>query len=154
MLANGQIATQISGSWFGGFLKSWIDPKGAGKWGVIPIPEDPQQNWGGSFLAIPEQSQNKEAAWAFIEYAMANADAQNRMFVNVDYFPSFTPAWDNPLYEEGDPYFGGQKTASCGPRSPIRRAKSSPRRWTWLPKPRSVPKSPRCSTRDWTPRRR
>lgn len=110
MLANGQIATQISGCWFGGFLKSWIDPAGAGKWGVVPIPEDPLQNWGGSFLAITEQSKNKEAAWAFIEYAMATADAQNRMFVAVDYFPAYMPAWDNPLYQESDFYFGGQNT--------------------------------------------
>jgi multiple sugar transport system substrate-binding protein len=110
MLANGQIATQISGCWFGGFLKSWIDPQGAGKWGVIPIPEDPLQNWGGSFLAITEQSENKEAAWAFIEFAMGNADAQNRMFVSVDYFPALVTAWDNPLYMEGDFFFGGQNT--------------------------------------------
>lgn len=110
MLANGQIATTISGCWFGGFLKSWIDPDGAGLWGVIPIPEDPQQNWGGSFLAITEQSKNKEAAWAFIEYAMADPDAQNRMFVTVDYFPALKSAWENPLYEEPDFYFGGEKT--------------------------------------------
>jgi len=109
-LGSGQIATTIAGSWFGGFLKSWIDPEGTGHWGVVPIPEDPLQNWGGSFLAIPEQSQNKEAAWAFVEYAMANADAQNRMFVAVDYFPAYMPAWENPLYEESDPYFAGQNT--------------------------------------------
>jgi multiple sugar transport system substrate-binding protein len=109
-LEGGQIATTIAGSWFGGFLKSFVDPEGIGNWGVVPIPEDPLQNWGGSFLAIPEQSQNKEAAWAFIEYAMANSDAQNRMFVAVDYFPAYMPAWDNPLYGEADPYFAGQKT--------------------------------------------
>ena len=110
MLANGQIATTISGCWFGGFLKSWIDPEGAGNWGVVPIPEDPLQNWGGSFVAIPEASQNKEAAWAFIEYAMATEKAQNQMFVAVDYFPAYKPAWDNPLYQDSDFYFGGQKT--------------------------------------------
>jgi multiple sugar transport system substrate-binding protein len=110
MLGQGQIATTIAGCWFGGFLKSFIDPTGAGKWGVVPIPEDPLQNWGGSFLAITEQSKNKEAAWAFIEYALTNADSQNRIFVNVDYFPSFLPAWENPLYDESDFYFGGQKT--------------------------------------------
>jgi multiple sugar transport system substrate-binding protein len=109
-LQSGQIATTIAGGWFGGMLKSWIDPEGGGNWGVIPIPEDPLQNWGGSFLAIPEQSKNKEAAWAFIEYALANADAQNRMFVAVDYFPAYMPAWDNPLYAEADPYFGGENT--------------------------------------------
>jgi multiple sugar transport system substrate-binding protein len=85
-LGSGQIATTIAGSWFGGFLKSFVDPEGSGKWGVVPIPEDPLQNWGGSFLAIPEQSENKEAASAFIEYVATNADAQNRIFINVDYF--------------------------------------------------------------------
>jgi len=110
MLANGQIATTISGCWFGGFLKSWIDPEGAGNWGVVPIPEDPLQNWGGSFMAIPEASQNKEAAWAFIEYALATEKAQNQMFVAVDYFPAYKSAWDNPLYQDSDFYFGGQKT--------------------------------------------
>jgi multiple sugar transport system substrate-binding protein len=110
MLANGQIATTIIGCWFGGFLKSWINPEGAGNWGIVPVPEDPLQNWGGSFLAIPEQSKNKEAAWAFIEYSMATARAQNEIFVAVDYFPAYIPAWKDELYQEDDPYFGGQKT--------------------------------------------
>ena len=110
MLANGQVATTIIGCWFGGFLKSWIDPEGAGNWGIVPVPEDPLQNWGGSFMAIPEASQNKEAAWAFIEYAMATEKAQNQMFVAVDYFPAYKPAWENPLYQDSDFYFGGQKT--------------------------------------------
>lgn len=110
MLANGEIATVISGCWFGGFLKGWIDPEGAGNWGVVPVPEDPLQNWGGSFLAIPEQSENKEAAWAFIEYSMATARAQNEMLVAVDYFPAYLPAWEDPVYQEADPYFGDQVT--------------------------------------------
>ena len=110
MLGNGEIATTIIGCWFGGFLKGWIDPEGAGNWGIIPIPEDPLQNWGGSFLAMTEQSQNKEAAWAFIEYSMATVRAQNEMFVAVDYFPAYIPAWEDELYQAEDPYFGGQKT--------------------------------------------
>jgi multiple sugar transport system substrate-binding protein len=32
------------------------------------------------------------------------------MFVAVDYFPAYKPAFDDPLYHEGDPFFGGQKT--------------------------------------------
>jgi multiple sugar transport system substrate-binding protein len=110
MLANGQIATTISGSWFGGFLKSWIDPEGACNWGVAPIPEDPQQNWGGSFLAIPDKSENKEAAWAFIEYVMGNVEPQNAIFEAVDYFPALIPAYDDPLYNEPDPFFCDQAT--------------------------------------------
>jgi multiple sugar transport system substrate-binding protein len=44
MLSKGNIATTISGCWFGGFLKSWIAKDTSGKWGIIPIPEQPLQN--------------------------------------------------------------------------------------------------------------
>ena len=113
MLGNDSIAMQLGGAWFGGFLKGWLKPEGVdwnGKWGIFEVPEDPGQNWGGSFLAIPEQSQKKEAAWKFIEYALATKDAQNKMFAAVDYFPAYIPAFDDPLYQEADPFFGGQKT--------------------------------------------
>ncbi|GAK54618.1 extracellular solute-binding protein, family 1 [Candidatus Moduliflexus flocculans] len=110
MLRNGQVAFTIIGCWFGSFLKSFVDPDGAGNWGMVPVPEDPLQNWGGSFLAIPEKAPNKEAAWAFVEYALATAEGQNGIFKAVDYFPSYIPAWQDPIYQEGDPYFGGQKT--------------------------------------------
>jgi multiple sugar transport system substrate-binding protein len=109
-MRNGEAATIISGCWFGSFLKNVVDPDGAGRWGVIPIPQDPQQNWGGSFLAIPEKAANKEAAWAFVEYVTATVEGQNGIFKSVDYYPAYKPAWKDPVYQEGDPFFGGQKT--------------------------------------------
>ena len=110
MLSTGRVATTIIGSWFGGFLKSWIAKDTAGKWGVIPVPEQPLQNWGGSFLAIPRTSENPEAAWKFIEYVCADANAENTIMKTVDYFPAYKPAWKDPLYDQPDPFFGGQKT--------------------------------------------
>jgi multiple sugar transport system substrate-binding protein len=100
-----------AGSWFSGFLKTDIDPDGAGHWGAVALPGGmPATNWGGSFLVIPEQSQNKEAAWAFLTYMLCTAEGQNAMFKAVDYFPAYEPAWTAApeLYEAGDPYFGGQ----------------------------------------------
>ena len=109
-LNEGRVATTIVGSWFGGFLKSWIAADTAGDWGIAPVPQHPLQNWGGSFMAIPEQSENKAAAWAFIEYSMARAEPQNAIFEAVDYFPAYKPSWEDDLYDLGDPFFGGQKT--------------------------------------------
>ncbi|MCC8104081.1 MAG: extracellular solute-binding protein [Clostridiales bacterium] len=100
-----------SGVWFSGFLKTDIDPNGAGHWGATVLPAGmPSTNWGGSFLVIPEQSENKEAAWAFVEYMMCTSEAQNAMFGAVDYFPAYKPAWDDApeLYSDPDDYFGGQ----------------------------------------------
>ncbi len=110
MLNQGRIATTISGCWFGGFLKSFIAKDTIGKWGVIPVPEQPLQNWGGSFLAVTKQSTNPEAAWKFIEYLCADAKAENTIMKTVDYFPALIPAWKDALYDEPDPFFGGQKT--------------------------------------------
>jgi multiple sugar transport system substrate-binding protein len=61
-------------------------------------------------MCIPEQSKNKEAAWKFIEFALASGSSQNKMFETVDYFPAYKPAWNDPMYDEGDPFFGGQQT--------------------------------------------
>lgn len=107
----GSCVSVAAGSWFSGFLKTDIDPEGAGHWGATVLPGSlPATNWGGSFLVIPEQSDNKEAAWAFIKYMLATTEGQNTMFKAVDYFPAYKPAWDAApeLYTEGDSYFGGQ----------------------------------------------
>lgn len=109
--AAGTCVSVAAGSWFSGFLKTDIDPDGAGHWGATALPAGmPSTNWGGSFLVIPEQSENKELAWAFVEYMLCTAEAQNEMFAAVDYFPAYEPAWEAApeLYTEGDPYFGGQ----------------------------------------------
>lgn len=109
--AAGSCVTVAAGSWFSGFLKTDIDPDGAGHWGATVLPGGlGATNWGGSFLVIPEQSENKEAAWAFVKYMLATTEGQNTMFKAVDYFPAYKPAWDAApeLYTEGDDYFGGQ----------------------------------------------
>jgi len=110
--ANGSLVTVVAGAWYGGFLKSWVSPDNPGNWGVVRLPGGiPDSNWGGSFLAIPSQSENKAAAWAYIEFAMANPDAQNAMFEAVDYFPALITAWeDTALYNYEDPWFAGQRT--------------------------------------------
>ena len=110
--AAGTCVCVAAGSWFSGFFKTDIDPDGAGHWGATSLPAGmPDTNWGGSFLVIPEQSQNKEAAWAFVKYMMATTDAQNAMFKAIDYFPAYIPAWDAApeLYTDPDPYFGSQE---------------------------------------------
>ncbi|MCL2127103.1 MAG: extracellular solute-binding protein [Treponema sp.] len=110
-IGDGSIATVVAGCWYGGFLKSWIAPDSAGKWRICRLPGGIQDsNWGGSYLTIPSQSRHKEAAWTFIKFALATKQAQNAMFEAVDYFPGYIPAWSDPLYIQGDPYFGGQNT--------------------------------------------
>lgn len=65
--------------------------------------------WGGTFLAIPEQSKNKEAAWAFIEFVCTNTDAQLKNFEVADAFPAWMAAWDHKIFEEKMDFFAGQQ---------------------------------------------
>ena len=96
-----------TGGWFGGFLKTDYAPDASGKWGVAKMPGGVKaSNWGGSFLVIPEQSKNKAAAWAFVKYMLATKEGQNDIFQAVDYFPAYTPAYeDTEIYDATDDYF-------------------------------------------------
>lgn len=108
---DGSLVSVCTGGWFGGFLKTDYAPDASGKWGVAKMPGGVKaSNWGGSFLVIPEQSKNKAAAWAFVKYMLATKEGQNDIFQAVDYFPAYTPAYeDAEIYDATDDYFSGQQ---------------------------------------------
>lgn len=111
----GSIAYEPTGAWLGGHLQKWMAPNTAGKWGVARWPalkngEQPMAgNWGGSFIAIPYTSKYKKEAWNFIKYVCTNKKAQLMLYNNQDLFPSYIPAWNDPIFEESIDFFHGQK---------------------------------------------
>ncbi len=114
-IAEGEIATLPMASWMGGFLKSWIAPKTVGQWGIVPLPtfsgsRARTSNDGGSHLAIPELSKNKEAAWAYIEYHLGRNESQLTMYKATDIFPSLESTYKDPMFNEPDAFFAGQKS--------------------------------------------
>jgi ABC-type glycerol-3-phosphate transport system substrate-binding protein len=109
------IASHVEAAWMGAFLKGWIALGTAGKWGVALMPtmkagQVRSSNDGGSGFVIPEQSQNKDAAWAFVEFVTARKESQNKTFAFADIFPAFEPAYEDAIYVEPDSFFGGQQT--------------------------------------------
>lgn len=112
--ADGKVATEVGAVWMGTFFKSFIAPKAAGTWGVFKLPRweptDPQaSNDGGSQLAIFEQSEQQEAAWAYIQFHLGRPESQLLMYQKQDFFPSLEATYKDPFFEEPDPYFGGDK---------------------------------------------
>jgi lactose/L-arabinose transport system substrate-binding protein len=110
----GEVATIPEAVWMGTFFKSFIAPKANGKWGVFRLPAwtpggSRAANDGGSALAIFQQSDNKTAAWNYIQYHLGRADVQVEIYSKTDLFPGLQSAYRTPLFKEGDPYFGGQK---------------------------------------------
>lgn len=112
-LSQGNVATLPMAVWMGGFLREWIAPEAEGDWGVVPLPVWDEggyrtANDGGSTLVITEQSENKEAAWAFVEFMLTREESQLAMFEATDAFPSLETTYDDSYFDEEAPYFGGQ----------------------------------------------
>jgi lactose/L-arabinose transport system substrate-binding protein len=111
--ADGSMATHFGAVWMGGFLKTWIAPDAAGKWGVVPLPAWASggvrtSNDGGSNLVLATQSKVKDAAWALLDFVTANREAQVTAWRAMDSFPSLEEAYSSPFARLDDSYFGGQ----------------------------------------------
>jgi lactose/L-arabinose transport system substrate-binding protein len=109
------VASIVEASWMGIFLKTWIAGGTAGQWGVAEMPAFAEgqvraSNDGGSTLAISSQSQNPDAAWAFIEFMLGRDNSQLRMFAYTDFLPSLETTYGDALFYEPDTFFGSENT--------------------------------------------
>lgn len=105
----GTVATQMMGAWLGGHLQNWLAPNTKGLWRAADLPGGAYGSWGGTFYAIPKKGQNKEAAWAFIQFMTLNKEQQLAGFKSEDAFPALLDAQNDAFYEQPVDFFGGQK---------------------------------------------
>jgi ABC-type glycerol-3-phosphate transport system substrate-binding protein len=113
-MADGTVATGPGAVWMGTFFKSFIAPDAAGKWGIFKLPAwqaggVQSANDGGSSLAIFEGSTQKDAAWAYVQFHLGIPAEQVQIYAKTDLFPGLQTAYADPAFQEGDPYFGGEK---------------------------------------------
>ena len=108
-IKDGRIAMFSDGPYNMGIMKS-AAPEMAGQWRVAlhPYSKQPGSYLGGTGLAIPSQSKNKEAAWKFVEYAM-RVENQIGVYTYAGAAPALTAALQSDKVNVADPYFGGQK---------------------------------------------
>ena len=97
------VAGIVIAAWMGNFLKTWIAADRAGQWGVAQMPAFTpggvrSANQGGSVFFIPEQSTNKDAAWAFIEFMILRPQNHLKIFAYSDYFPALQSLYDDALF--------------------------------------------------------
>ncbi len=106
MIKKGELTGLVLGSW-GGRTISETFPELKGKWRATKLPFG-VANGGGSTIVMPSQSKNKEAAWAFMEWAARSEEAWKI------WAPGRVPAWkdvqqlDWYVNEKFD-YLGGQQ---------------------------------------------
>ncbi len=109
---DGRIGMFSDGPYYMGIMKS-AAPEMAGQWRVTlhPFSKQPGSYLGGTGLAIPSSSTQKEAAWEFIQFAM-ELDNQIGVYTYAGAAPALTAALSSPEVNVEDPYFGGQKAFS------------------------------------------
>ncbi|MEM7738887.1 MAG: extracellular solute-binding protein [Deinococcota bacterium] len=106
---DGAVATQMSGAWLRGQLENWMAPETTGLWGAENLPGGSFSTWGGSFYAIPEQSDNKELAWDFIKFMTTTEQAQLDSFALIEAFPALKSTWEDPIFQEEIPFLANQQ---------------------------------------------
>lgn len=105
----GNLATEFSGAWLVGHMQNWLAKDFSGKWAAQDLPGKTYASWGGSFYAIPNQSENKAEAWALIKYLTTNKAQQVLAFKTTGAFPAMKSATTDPIFNMGVAYLGGQK---------------------------------------------
>ena len=99
----------MRGSWWATEVASGA-PEQAGKWGIAPLPwGEPGRKYdsatGGACLSIPTNAKEPELAWEFLKFA-ERRENQVEYYKIVAGVPSLKTSWDDPAFDEVNPYFG------------------------------------------------
>ncbi|MGY5882528.1 extracellular solute-binding protein [Modestobacter lacusdianchii] len=110
--SNGAFATIACPAWMLGYINSQMGDAGAGLWDIAPLPgsSESASNWGGSFLGVPKNGDNVEAAKDLAEWLTA-PEQQIKLFTETAHFPSSPQAADDPQVKDAvNEYFSGAPT--------------------------------------------
>ncbi|MDQ0154622.1 cellobiose transport system substrate-binding protein [Robertmurraya andreesenii] len=106
----GEFGVELGAGW----LKGWMEgnaPDAVGKWRVATLPTDFAANWGGSYIAVPNETKHAQEAYDFIEWLLS-AENQFKSFQSHGLFPSAKAVYDMEEFKtNADEFFGGQASA-------------------------------------------
>jgi len=85
----------FSGPWHISLIKDQGGAKLEGKWAIAKMPEKESRTSfvGGSDLVVFESSENKDAAWKFVDF-LVQPQVQQKWYATVSALPSVESAWD------------------------------------------------------------
>lgn len=113
-LLEGNICVFMCADWRIDQIKA-LAPSLAGKMRMMAMPvfeagDAQTATWGGTMIGIPRRCKDPELSWKLIEFLYFSRPAieARRRYSSV--LPPIKTMWDDPVYQQGDPYFSGQKT--------------------------------------------
>lgn len=105
----GTFAATFCPSWMLGIVSENSGKENSGKWDVAAVPGG-GGNWGGSWLAVPQQSKHHDAAAKLAEF-LTSASSQVAAFKLKGPLPTNLKALEDGSFESyTDPYFNGAPT--------------------------------------------
>ncbi|TXC85869.1 extracellular solute-binding protein [Metabacillus litoralis] len=106
----GEFAAELGAGW----LKGWMEgnaPDASGNFKVATLPTEFAANWGGSYIAIPGETENAQAAYDFVEW-LVSPENQLKSFQSNGLFPSAPAVYEMEEFTSNqDEFFGGQVTS-------------------------------------------
>lgn len=111
--------------WFPQYVIEPNDPDGTGNWGLM-LPPGGGFNWGGTAIGIAKDSDNKEAAWEFLQWFLLSEEGAQVNKDNIGFFTHYKPAYDDPEYASlksvmfGDQNIGEKWFKKIAPQTEIR----------------------------------
>lgn len=106
---NAGFATVPCPAWYTGVIKENAGDEAKGKWDIATIPGG-SGNWGGSYLAIPEQSKVKDQAFELLKY-LTGKEGELAEYAAVGAMPSNTKALADPAFADStNEYFNNAPT--------------------------------------------
>lgn len=125
-LRQGTVATYPVPNWWSFYPKDQA-PKTQGKWGFMLLPAfDPNgaraSNFGGSSMAITEQTDDPVAAWKFLEWWLLRVQGRVQSYkIGSLEETVYEPAAKDPFFNQPDAFFGKgwqQLVAQAGNEAP------------------------------------
>jgi arabinosaccharide transport system substrate-binding protein len=111
-LDRGDICAFITADWRATYLKNL--PNLAGKLAMMPLPrfeptDAPTATWGGTMIGIPRTARDPDEAWRLIEFFYFSPEGLAARQRVTKILPPVRDFWNDPLYNEPDPFYGGQR---------------------------------------------
>jgi cellobiose transport system substrate-binding protein len=89
--SSGAFAALACPTWMMGYIQGQAGDAYSGKWDIAPVLPGGATNWGGSWLGVPNEAKNKDAAIALVEW-LSTKDQQVTMWTDGGHFPSNSDA--------------------------------------------------------------
>lgn len=109
---DGYVIAAIMPDWLSNLWREQM-PSLGGKLKLMPLPAwEPGGRrtsvWGGTMLGIPRSAENADELWELAKRLYLSPELSRTLYEVGDIITPVRDHWDDPIFDEPDPYFSGQ----------------------------------------------